>query len=102
MNAGGHGKTRATTRISGERFDMIECTEAEQIERLNARVVELLTERDRLRVRLASARKALELAEDILSRAPFSTAILPNGMHPQIAIQQIRDAISLTDEEGNP
>ena len=39
---------------------MIECTEAEQIERLNARVVELLTERDRLRVRLASARKALE------------------------------------------
>jgi hypothetical protein len=28
---------------------MIECTEAEQIERLNARVVELLTERDELR-----------------------------------------------------
>ena len=42
---------------------MIECTEAEQIERLNARVVELLTERDRLRVRLASARKALEKIE---------------------------------------
>jgi hypothetical protein len=49
-----------------------------------------------LRAELASARKALVVAEDILSRAPFSTGILPNGMHPQTVISQIREAISLT------
>jgi hypothetical protein len=38
--------------------------------------------------------KALELAEDILSRAPFSTAILPNGMHPQTVIEQVRGALA--------
>jgi hypothetical protein len=38
---------------------MIECTEAEQIERLNARVVELLGERDQLRDKLASAEQSI-------------------------------------------
>lgn len=48
--------------------------------------------------------EALVLAEDVLSRAPFSTAIWPNGMHPQIGIDKIRDAIEeaqdciITDE----
>jgi hypothetical protein len=50
---------------------------------------------------LTEARAALIVAEDILSRAPFSTGILPNGMHPMTVISQIRKAISLTGEEGN-
>lgn len=41
----------------------------------------------------ANVREALELAEDVLSRAPFSTGIWPNGMHPQTGIDKIRDAI---------
>jgi hypothetical protein len=43
--------------------------------------------------------KALTLAEDILSRAPFSNALWPNGMHPMIGITQIRDALALV---GSP
>lgn len=39
--------------------------------------------------------KALTLAQDILSRRPFSDALWPNGMHPQIVITQIRDALAL-------
>lgn len=39
-------------------------------------------------------RDALVLAEDVLSRSPFSTGIWPNGMHPQRGIQQIRDALA--------
>ena len=42
-----------------------------------------------------AALEALELAEDVLSRAPFSTGIWPNGMHPQVGIDKIRDAIKL-------
>lgn len=38
--------------------------------------------------------EALKLAEDVLSRAPFSTGFWPNGMHPQTGIDQIRDAIT--------
>lgn len=40
-------------------------------------------------------REALVLAEDVLSRAPFSTDIWPNGMHPQRGIKQIRAALAL-------
>jgi hypothetical protein len=40
--------------------------------------------------------EALEIAEDALSRAPFSTAILPNGMHPQVVIEKIRAALALS------
>ena len=43
--------------------------------------------------------KALVIAEDVLSRAPFSTAIWPNGMHPQRGINQIRKALELV---GSP
>ena len=50
---------------------------------------------------------ALTLAEDVLSRAPFSTQIWPNGMHPNKGIEIIRNAITaaltpreLTDEEA--
>jgi hypothetical protein len=42
---------------------------------------------------------ALTLAEDILSRAPFSNALWPNGMHPMTGITQIRDALALV---GSP
>lgn len=38
-------------------------------------------------------REALELAEDVLSHAPFSTSIWPNGMHPQRGISIIRNAL---------
>lgn len=37
---------------------------------------------------------ALKLAEDVLSRAPFSTNIWPNDMHPNTGIAQIRRAIA--------
>ncbi len=40
-------------------------------------------------------REALVLAEDVLSRAPFSTTIWPNGIHPQTGIEQIRTALQL-------
>jgi hypothetical protein len=43
-------------------------------------------------------REALELAEDVLSRAPFSTGFWPNGMHPQTGIDKIRDAIRSLNE----
>lgn len=46
----------------------------------------------------ASVREALELAEDVLSRAPFSTGFWPNGMHPQTGIDKIRDAIRSLNE----
>jgi hypothetical protein len=38
--------------------------------------------------------EALQMAEDALSRAPFSTGIWPNGIHPNTGIQKIRDAIA--------
>jgi hypothetical protein len=40
-----------------------------------------------------SVLEALILAEDVLSRSPFSTDIWPNGMHPNTGIKKIRDAI---------
>lgn len=36
---------------------------------------------------------ALVLAEDVLSRAPHSSRLWHNGMHPQTGIDRIRDAI---------
>src|SRR6185503_2622676 len=49
--------------------------------------------------------EALILAEDVLSRRPFSSEIWSNGMHPQTGITKIRDAIkslsdTSTDREG--
>ena len=38
--------------------------------------------------------KALVLAEDVLSRSPFSNQIWPNGMHPNTGIEQIRAALA--------
>ncbi|HEY1980713.1 MAG TPA: hypothetical protein VGH13_11550 [Xanthobacteraceae bacterium] len=49
--------------------------------------------------------EALTLCEDVLSRAPFSTEILPNGMHPQLLITKVRDALELAspkDAEASP
>jgi hypothetical protein len=37
---------------------------------------------------------ALQLAEDVLSRAPASTRIWPNGMHPNDGVERIRAAIA--------
>lgn len=37
--------------------------------------------------------EALKLAEDVLSRAPFSTQMWPTGIHPQIGITTIRAAL---------
>jgi len=38
--------------------------------------------------------EALTIAEDVLSRSPYSTAIWPNGMHPQTGIEKIRAALA--------
>lgn len=43
--------------------------------------------------------EALELAEDVLSRSPFSTGIWPNGVHPQTGVTKLRDAIALIKGE---
>ena len=43
--------------------------------------------------RIEELEGALRLAEDVLSRAPFSNALWPNGMHPQGGIEQIRTAL---------
>ena len=43
-----------------------------------------------------TVREALELAEDVLSRAPFSTEIWPNGTHPNTGIEKIRAALALS------
>lgn len=42
--------------------------------------------------------EALKLAEDVLSRFPYSTEMWPNGTHPQTGITQIRDAIRLAED----
>jgi hypothetical protein len=39
--------------------------------------------------------EALTLAEDVLSRRPFSAGIWPNGMHPQEGIEKIRAALAM-------
>lgn len=49
-----------------------------------------------------SLKAALVLAEDVLSRYPFSTALWPNGMHPQVGIEQIRNALSRASVKGAP
>jgi len=64
---------------------MIENTDADQIERLNSRVVELMRQ-------LASARKALEGVYDHMDR---------NGMASWPVAKRVRKELdSLTDEEG--
>ena len=52
-------------------------------------------------------REALELAEDVLARFPFSTEMWPNGTHPNDGIVKIRAALAEpagaapgTSEEG--
>lgn len=43
---------------------------------------------------------ALELAEDVLSRFPFSTEIWPDGTHPNTGIERIRQALSRLRADG--
>jgi hypothetical protein len=43
---------------------------------------------------LAEMRRALELADDVLSRFPYSAELWPNGTHPNAGIAQIRAALS--------
>ncbi len=38
--------------------------------------------------------EALELAEDVLSRSPFSNHMWPNGLHPQEGVSKIRAALA--------
>jgi hypothetical protein len=51
---------------------------------------------------LVKCREALVLAEDVLSRAPFSTQLWPNGMHPNRGIEQIRSALTEPVVEEKP
>lgn len=46
-------------------------------------------------------REALTLAEDVLSRAPFSNSIWPNGMHPYKGIRIIRAALPPSQRENS-
>jgi hypothetical protein len=41
---------------------------------------------------------ALKLAEDALSRSPFSTQMWPNGTHPNAGIVMIRAAIAKAED----
>jgi hypothetical protein len=68
---------------------MIECTEAEQIERLNARVVELLTEREALR-------KALEKIE----YASRKDSLTEHERLSSVRIVVCAAISSLSDEQG--
>ena len=52
-----------------------------------------------LEKRIEALEAALRLAEDVLSRAPFSTDIWPNGMHPQRGITIIREALAPEQDE---
>ena len=60
--------------------------------------IQVIVTREMMRYRCCTqpqeVREALELAEDVLSRRPFSTEIWPNGMHPQTGITKIREAIA--------
>lgn len=51
----------------------------------------------RVKGKIAILRSALLLAENVLSRAPLSTQIWPDGKHPNEGIQQIRDALAKTE-----
>lgn len=42
----------------------------------------------------AALLEALELAEDVLSRFPYSGELWPNGTHPNTGIEAIRAAIA--------
>ena len=46
------------------------------------------------KARIEALEAALRLAEEVLSQAPFSTDIWPNGMHPQRGITIIRAALA--------
>lgn len=65
-----------------------------------ARIAELEAEVSHLRALLGTAGEALILAEDVLSRRPYSAEIWPNGTHPAIGIEQIRAALAAIREES--
>ena len=52
-----------------------------------------------LEKRIEALEAALRLAEEVLSQAPFSTSIWPNGMHPQRGITIIRAALAPEQEK---
>ena len=52
-----------------------------------------------LEKRIEALEAALRLAEEVLSQAPFSTDIWPNGMHPQRGITIIRAALAPEQEK---
>ena len=55
---------------------------------------------DALEAEIAKLREALTLAENVLSRAPFSTQIWPDGTHPQRGITKIRSALGAALEQS--
>lgn len=66
--------------------------ELEANERAYEEIIGKMTYRE-VAGRIKELEGALRLAEDVLSRAPFSTGIWPNGMHPNAGIEKIRDAL---------
>lgn len=60
-------------------------------------------ENTRLKETLEAARVALELAEDVMSRSPFSTLrVWPNGMGSQEGITTIRSVLATIPPKENP
>jgi hypothetical protein len=56
-------------------------------------IMKLLARAEKAEAEVARLRPALELAEDVLSRAPHSTTIWANGMHPNTGVELIRAAL---------
>jgi hypothetical protein len=74
--------------IGGSTWAALSCGETDEQAEANAHfIVTAVNAHDELVA-------ALELAEDVLSRPPYSNGMWPNGMHPQTGITQIRAALA--------
>lgn len=62
-------------------------------ELLEDAVLTLRARAEKAEAEIERLREALELAEDVLSRAPHSTGIWANGMHPNTGVELIRAAL---------
>lgn len=74
------------------RQQAVRIEELESNERAYEEIIGKMTYRE-VADRIKELEGALRLAEDVLSRAPFSTGIWPNGMHPNAGIEKIRAAL---------
>ncbi len=59
-------------------------------------IKELIAENQRLCTEGGIMLEALVYIEDLLSRRPFSSELWPSGEHPQVVIDKIRNAITVS------